>query len=211
MRAETVGSDTVLAQIVQMVAQAQRIARADAAHGGPRGATGSCWRCSPSRSRRSSLWGFFGPEPSWIYAVLNARRGADHRLPVRARAGDADVDHGRDRPGRAGGRAVPRRRGDREAAHGRHADRRQDRHADRRAARRFARRSPAPAFDEDEVLRLAASLDQGSEHPLAQAIVAEARRRGLALAKPETFESATGIGVRGQRRRAGSWRSATRR
>src|SRR4030095_1309789 len=45
----------------------------------------------------------------------------------------------------------------------------------------------------DEVLRLAASLDQGSEHPLADAIVAEARRRRLALSPPEEFESATGI------------------
>src|SRR4029079_4921559 len=52
-------------------------------------------------------------------------------------------------------------------------------------------------FDEDEGLRLAASLDQGSEHPLADAIVAEARRRGLALAKAGDFESSTGLGVRG--------------
>jgi Cu+-exporting ATPase len=52
-------------------------------------------------------------------------------------------------------------------------------------------------FDETEVLRLAASLDQGSEHPLADAIVAEARRRELDLEKPEHFESSTGIGVRG--------------
>src|SRR3546814_3701845 len=48
-----------------------------------------------------------------------------------------------------------------------------------------------------EVLRLAASLDQVSEHPLAEAIVAEARRRGLGLVTPEGFESSTGIGVRG--------------
>jgi Cu+-exporting ATPase len=52
-------------------------------------------------------------------------------------------------------------------------------------------------FGDDEVLRLAASLDQGSEHPLADAIVAEARRRGLALAKARDFESSTGLGVRG--------------
>ena len=52
-------------------------------------------------------------------------------------------------------------------------------------------------FSEDEVLRLAASLDQGSEHPLADAIVDEARRRALALAKAEAFESSTGVGVRG--------------
>jgi Cu+-exporting ATPase len=57
---------------------------------------------------------------------------------------------------------------------------------------------PAAGNEENEVLRLAASLDQGSEHPLASAIVSEARKRNLVLAKPETFESSTGIGVRGR-------------
>jgi Cu+-exporting ATPase len=56
---------------------------------------------------------------------------------------------------------------------------------------------PAPGFAEAELLRLAASLDAGSEHPLAQAIVAEARRQGLALSRAESFESGTGLGVRG--------------
>ena len=55
----------------------------------------------------------------------------------------------------------------------------------------------APGHDEAEVLRLAASLDQGSEHPLAAAIVAAARKQGIALAKVEDFESSSGIGVRG--------------
>jgi Cu+-exporting ATPase len=55
----------------------------------------------------------------------------------------------------------------------------------------------AQGYEEAQVLRLAASLDQGSEHPLAHAIVSEARSRGLALAKPERFESASGIGVTG--------------
>ena len=63
-----------------------------------------------------------------------------------------------------------------------------------------------PAFDrvvaaaghtEDEVLRLAASLDQGSEHPLGAAIVAAARARGLTLDKATDFASTAGIGVRG--------------
>ncbi|WP_157119341.1 heavy metal translocating P-type ATPase, partial [Azohydromonas lata] len=62
----------------------------------------------------------------------------------------------------------------------------------------FERAVPAPGWDADEVLRLAASLDQGSEHPLADAIVAAARQRGLALDKPEEFESGSGIGVRGR-------------
>lgn len=48
------------------------------------------------------------------------------------------------------------------------------------------------------MLRLAASLDQGSEHPLAAAIVAAARQQGLALDAAEQFDSASGIGVRGR-------------
>ena len=44
---------------------------------------------------------------------------------------------------------------------------------------------------------MAASIDQGSEHPLAHAIVYEANRRALVLTKPDSFESASGIGVRG--------------
>ena len=51
--------------------------------------------------------------------------------------------------------------------------------------------------DQDDVLRLAASLDQGSEHPLADAIVRAARERGLKLDPAQDFESASGIGVRG--------------
>jgi Cu+-exporting ATPase len=53
-------------------------------------------------------------------------------------------------------------------------------------------------FTEDEVLRLAASLDQGSEHPLAEAIVAEAKRRGLLLSPVESFDSVSGSGVVGR-------------
>jgi Cu+-exporting ATPase len=50
---------------------------------------------------------------------------------------------------------------------------------------------------EPEILRLAASLEMGSEHPLASAIVEGARERGLALSKPENFESMSGLGVAG--------------
>jgi Cu+-exporting ATPase len=61
----------------------------------------------------------------------------------------------------------------------------------------FAKAIGVAPFTEEEVLRIAASIDQGSEHPLANAIVEAARSRGLQLTKPESFESATGIGVRG--------------
>ena len=62
----------------------------------------------------------------------------------------------------------------------------------------FNRALASEGFTEDEVLRLAASLDQGSEHPLAEAIVRAARERGLVLERPETFESRSGIGVSGR-------------
>jgi Cu+-exporting ATPase len=52
------------------------------------------------------------------------------------------------------------------------------------------------SLDEDDVLALAASAEQESEHPLAEAIVAGARERGLALDSPESFENVPGKGIR---------------
>jgi Cu+-exporting ATPase len=57
---------------------------------------------------------------------------------------------------------------------------------------------PAEGMKENNLLRLAASLERGSEHPLATAIVAGARQRGVALRKAEDFESRTGKGVAGK-------------
>jgi Cu+-exporting ATPase len=57
--------------------------------------------------------------------------------------------------------------------------------------------APAPGFEEGELLRLAASLERGSEHPLASAIVAGAEARGLVLSSPGGFEARTGRGVVG--------------
>lgn len=56
----------------------------------------------------------------------------------------------------------------------------------------------AEGFDEDELLALAASLEQGSEHPLAHAIVVAAKDKGLGLAAAEDFDSPTGKGVIGK-------------
>ena len=109
------------------------------------------------------------------------RRGVDHRLPVRAGAGDADGDHGRHRAWRHRRRADQERRGAGAARRGRHARRRQDRDADRRAAtadghrhdrgvvggrraaarrrRRTRQRTPAGRRDRD---RRAVARDRGS-------------------------------------------------
>jgi Cu+-exporting ATPase len=56
---------------------------------------------------------------------------------------------------------------------------------------------PATGFDEKTVLQLAASIERGSEHPLANAIVGGAEERGVSLVKAEAFESLTGKGVKG--------------
>ncbi len=58
--------------------------------------------------------------------------------------------------------------------------------------------APAAGSNEQELLRLAASLERASEHPLAAAIVAGAAERGIELRKAESFESITGKGVKGQ-------------
>ena len=67
-----------------------------------------------------------------------------------------------------------------------------------------------PGFDEETVLRLVASVEAASEHPVATAIVAEARRRGIALSLPAEFEAVPGFGVRalveGRRVEAGAER-----
>ncbi len=56
---------------------------------------------------------------------------------------------------------------------------------------------PAPGVSEGELLKLAASLERGSEHPLAAAVLRAAADRGLALAKVDGFESVSGKGVTG--------------
>ena len=57
---------------------------------------------------------------------------------------------------------------------------------------------PVPGHDETTVLRLTAGLERGSEHPLAAAILAGAAERGVTVATPEDFRSITGKGVSGR-------------
>ncbi len=56
---------------------------------------------------------------------------------------------------------------------------------------------PEDGFDEDEILRLAATLERGSEHPLAEAIVSGAEGRDIQLGTAKNFEAVTGKGVKG--------------
>lgn len=55
-----------------------------------------------------------------------------------------------------------------------------------------------PGLPDDEFIRMAASVEKGSEHPLGEAVVAEAGKRGLQLIEPEGFEATAGYGVQAQ-------------
>ena len=195
MRAEKVGSQTMLSQIVQMVAQAQR-----------------------SRAPMQRLadivagyfvvivigialltllgWGLFGSGPSWVFGFVTAvsvliiacpcALGLATPMSIMAATGRAATQGILFRDAAA---IEDMRRVDTLIV---------DKTGTLTAGKpAFDRAVPAPGFSDEEVLRIAASIDQGSEHPLAHAIVAEARQRGLMLDTAESFESSSGIGVRG--------------
>ena len=142
MRADKVGRETMLAQIVQMVARGAAQPRAHPAAGRP--GVGLV-RAAGDRGGGAGVRRLVDLGAGAALHLRPGRRrvGADHRLPLRARARHADVDHGRRRPRRPRRRADQERRGAGAHGEGRHARRRQDRHADRGQAqgRRRARRS----------------------------------------------------------------------
>ena len=195
MRAESIGTKTVLAQIVQMVNQAQR-SRAPMQRMADHVAGYFVVTVVGVALLTFFGWGFFGPEPSWVYGLINAvavliiacpcALGLATPMSVMVATGKAATQGVlfRDAAAIENFRKVDTLIVDKTGTltEGRPA---------------FERVVPAAGYTDDEVLRLAASIDQGSEHPLAAAIVRAATERGLRLDKPEGFESSTGIGVRG--------------
>ncbi|WP_302850311.1 heavy metal translocating P-type ATPase [Geopseudomonas aromaticivorans] len=196
MAAQKVGAATMLAQIVQMVVQAQR-------------SKAPLQRLADVIAGRFVLvvitiaaltllgWGLWGPQPSWVFGLINAvavliiacpcALGLATPMSVMVATGKAATSGVlfRDAAAIENLRKIDILIVDKTGTltAGRPA---------------FHSAAAAPGFEPDEVLRLAASLDQGSEHPLAHAIVEHARARRLTLATPQAFESASGIGVRGQ-------------
>ncbi len=196
MRSEHVGSATVLSQIVQMVAQAQR-SKAPMQRMADVVAGYFVLSVVGIALLTFFAWGFFGPEPGWVYGLINSvavliiacpcalglatpmsimvatGRGATQGILFRDAAAIENL--------RKVDVLVIDKTGT--LTEGRPA---------------FDRAVPAAGFEAGEVLRLAASLDQGSEHPLAETIVRAARERNMTLDKPENFDSGSGIGVKGQ-------------
>ena len=196
MRSEHVGSATMLSQIVQMVAQAQR-SKAPMQRMADVVAGYFVYGVVAAAVLTFFAWGMFGPEPSWVFGLINAvsvliiacpcalglatpmsimvatGRGATQGVLFRDAAAIENL--------RKVDTLVIDKTGT--LTEGRPA---------------FDSVVAAPGFEADEVLRLAASLDQGSEHPLAETIVRAANDKNMALAKPENFDSGSGIGVKGQ-------------
>ena len=196
IRADKVGADTLLSQIVQLVANAQR-SRAPMQRMAD---TVSFWFVLAVLSVAVLTllgWGLFGPEPSWVYGVLNAVAVLIIACPCAL--GLATPMSIMVATGRAANVGVLFRDAEAIETLRRIDTLIVDKTGTLTAGKPAFRDAVAlPGFTTDELLRLAASLDQGSEHPLAEAIVAEARSRGLSLAPAQEFESATGIGVRGR-------------
>ncbi|WP_289813925.1 copper-transporting P-type ATPase [Ralstonia soli] len=195
IESEKVGSQTVLSQIVQMVAQAQR-SKAPMQRMADKVAGGFVVAVVAVAVLTFFAWGFFGPQPSWVYGLINAvavliiacpcALGLATPMSIMVASGKG-ASNGilfRDAAAIENLRKVDTLVVDKTGTltEGKPA---------------FERSVGANGFDDLEVLRLAASLDQGSEHPLAAAIVAAARGRGLSLQQAKNFESSSGIGVRG--------------
>lgn len=196
MRADRIGSDTTLAQIVQLVAQAQR-SRAPMQRMADKVSFWFVLAVLAASLTTLLVWGFLGPEPAWTFAVLNAVAVLIIACPCAlGLATPMSIMVATGRGAQAGvlfrdAEAIERLRSIDTLIVDKTGTLTEGRPAFRAVV-------ASDGFAEDEVLRLAASLDQGSEHPLAEAIVNEARRRELPLDSAQDFESSSGIGVRGK-------------
>lgn len=191
-----VGGDTLLSQIVQLVAAAQR-SKAPLQRMADVVAYWFVLAVLVIAALTLLGWGVFGPEPSWTYGVLNAVSVLIIACPCAL--GLATPMSIMVATGRAAGSGVLFRDAEAIETLRRVSVLVVDKTGTLTAGRpSFAAIEVTAGFTEDQVLRWAASLDLGSEHPLAAAIVEEARRRGLPLSAAEDFSSDSGIGVRGR-------------
>jgi Cu+-exporting ATPase len=195
MRSERIGSETVLSQIVQLVSRAQR-SRAPMQRLADVVAAYFVVIVVAVAVLTFFAWGLFGPQPGWVFGLINALAvliiacpcalGLATPMSIMVATGRAATEGVlfRDAAAIEALRTVDTLIVDKTGTltEGRPA---------------FKEAIANAGFSDDEVLRLAASLDQGSEHPLARAIVDAAREKALSLSKAEDFESGTGIGVRG--------------
>jgi P-type Cu+ transporter len=194
MRAERVGAETLLSQIVKMVSDAQRtrapIQRlADVV---------SSWFVPAvllAALITFAVWSIYGPSPHMAHALINAVAVLIIACPCAlglATPMSIMVGAGR---GAAAGVLI------RNAEALEVLERVDTLVVDKTGTLtegkpRLMAVIAEPGFENSEVVKLAASVEQASEHPLASALTASARDRGLLLERAENFESITGKGVR---------------
>jgi len=193
MKAERVGRDTLLAQIVQMVAEAQRT-RAPVQRLADRIAEWFVPAVVAFAVAAFAGWSLWGPEPRLAHALVSSVAVLIIACPC------------------ALGLATPMAimvgtaRGASEGVLVKHAEALErlekvdtivvDKTGTLTEGRPQIVAIHSASLAEEELLRIAAAVEQGSEHPLASAVVAAAKARGLSLPAAVGFESITGKGVR---------------
>ncbi|QSQ20281.1 heavy metal translocating P-type ATPase [Pyxidicoccus parkwayensis] len=196
MRAERVGKDTLLSRIVQRVGEAQRT-RAPIQRLADRVAAVFVPVVIAVAVVTAVVWGVWGPEPRLAHALVNAVAVLIIACPCAlGLATPMSVMVGTGRGAQAGvlikdAAALERL----EAVDTLVVDKTGTL---TEGKPRLVSVVPAPGFDEARLLKLAASLERGSEHPLAAAIVEGTKERGMALSPVEDFRSHTGQGVTGR-------------
>jgi Cu+-exporting ATPase len=195
MKAERVGSETVLARIVQMVADAQR-SRAPIQRMADRVSGWFVPLVLATSALAFAAWALWGPEPRFSYGLVAAVAVLIIACPCAlGLATPMSIMVGIGRGAQSGvliksAEALERM----EAVNTLVIDKTGTLTEGRPAVTSIV---TTKGQDEAELLRLAASVEQGSEHPLARALVQAAQSRGLALGRVMGFDSPTGKGAIG--------------
>ena len=196
MQAEKVGADTLLSQIVNMVAEAQR-SRAPIQNLADLVSSYFVPIVVLIAVAAFVVWGLWGPEPRLAYAIVNAVAVLIIACPCAlGLATPISVMVGTGRGATAGVLI-------KNAAALELMEKIDTLVVDKTGTLTEGKPSLVTVqaingFTEDEVLRLSASLERSSEHPLAEAIVRGAQDKGLALQSSNNFQSVTGKGVTGK-------------
>jgi Cu+-exporting ATPase len=195
MRAERVGSETILAQIVHLVAQAQR-SRAPIQALADRVAAWFVPAVLAIAALTFIAWLVWGPEPRLAYAITNAVAVLIIACPCAlGLATPMSVMVGVGRGAQMGVLIRDAEAIEKLAQLNTLAVDKTGTLTEGRP--KLAQALPVAGFSETELLRLAASLEQGSEHPLAHAIVEAAREKQIPLEAAKDFQSTTAGGVAG--------------
>ncbi|MBI5320186.1 heavy metal translocating P-type ATPase [Bradyrhizobium sp.] len=196
MRADKVGRDTLLSQIVQMVADAQR-SRAPIQRLADQVAGWFVPTVIAVAIAAFAAWAWFGPEPRMAFGLVAAVSVLIIACPCAlGLATPMSIMVGVGRGAQAGvliknAEALERM----EKIDTLVVDKTGTLTEGKPKAVAIV---PAVGFEEGDILRLAASVEQASEHPLADAVVRAAKERGFALSKVEEFDSPTGKGAIGR-------------